>query len=36
MREPLIAYLSGHTPPGAVWQYRQHSAFEFELVRRTG
>jgi 8-oxo-dGTP diphosphatase len=32
MREPLQAYLQGKAVSGAVWQYRQESFREFELI----
>ncbi|MCL4875027.1 MAG: NUDIX hydrolase [Anaerolineae bacterium] len=35
MRDPLVAYLSGASPAGCVWQFRQHSPRTFELVYRT-
>lgn len=35
MREPLAAHLRGECAPGSVWQYRQYSYREFELVHRT-
>lgn len=34
MRDPLIAYLKGEIPSGAIWQYRQHAFREFELLHK--
>lgn len=34
MRDPLVAYLKGDCAAGSVWQYRQYSYREFELVHR--
>jgi 8-oxo-dGTP diphosphatase len=33
MREPILAYLSGHASPGSVWFYRQESATSDQICQ---